>query len=447
LTYLIIKILVIIALITKTQSITPMHLKPFICRISMLFCALFCTALTVCAQKVIPVDTSHCVTLRLDPANAMGGNASDYFEEVNYIPLETTGESEFGSISQLEVTDEYYIIFDQNTKAILLFTRAGKFHTKIKGNTKYGIYNFTYNKFTKQIIYYNNENATTFYCDLNGKVVKTIKRSGELGKDEKSPDGLYHFSADQAIGIGSYNTLDTTDKRFKTYSNSLIHYVKDDKTVYQKGLSFSKQLGAVEAFYYGKAFTMAGNDTTFFYSKPLSFSIYTVTPNTIKFSYKLIFPFSVSLPKDFLTNADYNKERRGYYEKHPNQLFSLTNIFRTGNNLSFEAGNLWDYRNKENTLIYNLATGSLVAYKHVLADERSYYLPLIESLGYSFGSVLIASDGEHLYASVSSLSMFKAHEDSADKKVKYPADLDEYFKKRNRRDNPVIIQMKLKNQW
>lgn len=413
----------------------------------MLFCALFFATLTSYAQKVIPVDTAHVVTLRLDPQNAMGGNVSDYFEQVNYIPLETTNESEFGSISQLEVTDDYYIIFDQNTRCILLFTKAGKFHTKIKGSTKYGIYNFTYNKFTKEIIYYNNENGTTFYCDLNGKVIKTYKRAGDLGKDEKSPNGLYYFAADRAISTGSFNSLDTADKYFKNYSDALIHYVKDDKTVYQKGLSFPKSLGKIEPMSFGKSVTNILNDTTFFYSKPLSFSLYTVTPNTIALSYKLIFPAGVSLPKDFLTNPVYDKERRGYYEKHTNQIFSLGNCYRTGNNLIFEAGNLWDYRNKENSLIYNLKTGSLLAYKHILPDEGSYYLPLIENLGYSFGAVLLNCDGEHLYASVSALSMFKAHEDSAEKKAKYPPELDEYFKKRNRRDNPVIIQMKLKNQW
>lgn len=42
------------------------------------------------AQKLIPVDTSKTVILRVDPANAMGGNASEIFEGVDYIPLETT---------------------------------------------------------------------------------------------------------------------------------------------------------------------------------------------------------------------------------------------------------------------------------------------------------------------------------------------------------------------
>src|SRR3954467_7786076 len=91
-------------------------------------CGLLCfTAFPLSAQKVISVDTSHVDTLRIDPLNSFGGSASEVFETANYIPLETTKESLFGSIDQLEVTDQYFIILDQNTNCILFFKKDGKY--------------------------------------------------------------------------------------------------------------------------------------------------------------------------------------------------------------------------------------------------------------------------------------------------------------------------------
>ena len=54
-------------------------------------------------------------TIRIDPAHARSGTASQIFEEVNYIPLETTKESLFGKIDQLAVTEDYFIMQSQLT--------------------------------------------------------------------------------------------------------------------------------------------------------------------------------------------------------------------------------------------------------------------------------------------------------------------------------------------
>src|SRR5690606_790590 len=78
-----------------------------------------------------PVDTSTIRTLRIDPTTASGGNMSQVFDEINFIPLETTKESIFGDIGQLEVTENLFIVFDHDTKCILIFDRKGKYKTKI----------------------------------------------------------------------------------------------------------------------------------------------------------------------------------------------------------------------------------------------------------------------------------------------------------------------------
>ena len=77
-------------------------------------------------------------TLYFDPASTMGAPASRLFENITYIPLETTKQSLFGQISRLVVTQQYFIIFDFDTQGLYFFDKAGKFIKKYKDD-KYTI--------------------------------------------------------------------------------------------------------------------------------------------------------------------------------------------------------------------------------------------------------------------------------------------------------------------
>lgn len=53
--------------------------------------------------------------------------------------------------------------------------------------------------------------------------------------------------------------------------------------------------------------------------------------------------------------------------------------------------------------------------------------------------------GVSIYTSLSSLCMFKAKEEVSDKGIKFSNSLKTYFKKGSPKNNPVIVQLKLKN--
>ncbi|MES2426892.1 MAG: 6-bladed beta-propeller [Bacteroidota bacterium] len=427
-----------------------MNLIPVVKKLTVFVSLLFAGIFSVFAQKIIKVDSSHVQTLRIDPSNATGGNASDFFTEVNYIPLETTKESLFGSISKLEITDDYYIILDYNTHAILIFTKTGKFHAKIKSseNSKNYIYNFSINKWEKQIIYTADGYKNLTYCDYDGKVIKTTKLDGETAKDEISQYEFFFLGPDKTVTTGYENRMEPTDKYYKPFAKSLIIYAKTDHKVTAQGLPFKKSEGKIEYTYNGLGpLTSFGVDTAYFYSKMWDYAIYTVTPNAIKFTYKFIFPLLLSLPTDFMTNKLYADKKVEWTEKNGDVLTGLGNFFRTGNNLVFKTFSRNGYNNKEDNLIYNLKSGSLIAYKHIQQDERSYFMPIYDQVGWTFNNRgILACTGGCLYTSVSAVGMFKAYEDNADKKVKYPPALAEYFKKGNMKDNPAILQLKLKDE-
>lgn len=400
------------------------------------------------AQKVIPVDSSKVQTLRIDPSNAMGGNASDFFSEINYIPLETTDESLFGSISKLEITENYFIILDRNTRSILIFNKNGKFHTKIKGTNGAPIWDFSVNKIAKEIRYSRDQYKTYTYCDYNGKELRTLKSGGELAKDEVNDGNMRYFAADKGVSFGYPNTIDSTSKYYKAWSKSLVIFSNGKNKVYAHGLGFDKREGVDR-----NLITTGGiwpcnsvNDTAFYYIRPYTFNVYTIKPDVIKLSYKLVFPFYVALPNDFTVNSDYNNKRVEYIQKHPKIIFYISNFYQLKENLIFRAGSYNSF--DEDNLIYNIRTGTLIAFKHILQDEKSCFLPIYDdsNWGQSFNSSgILACTGGYLYTSASSLGMFQYHEKYADQKAKYPPALDNYFKKGSRRDNPVIMQLKLKD--
>jgi hypothetical protein len=382
--------------------------------------------------------------LRIDPANAIGGNVSDIFDLVNYIPLETTTESTFGSISQLAIVNDYYVILDRSTNSILFFTKAGKFHAKIKGKTSspsYMIWKFLINKWTKQLANF----TDIVYCDFDGKVIKTEKAEDPQTSQRNYWRG-YFISKNEILSCSDYRNLDSLSKGYTPAYRSLIKYFKSDGTIYSTGLPYTRAEGKIDVLgSLASPLTNFGNDTTFFFSKPYANNIYTITPNTIRLSYKLVFPLANSLPVDFISNTDYNGKRIFYIEKNRSSIFYISNCYQLGSNLLFKTGSYSATR--ENNLIYNLKSGDLIAYKHILPDEQSFFLPIYDEIGSSFENYGIsACDGEYLYTSLSSLCVFKAKEDNvADKKLKYNAVLTDYFAKSTKDSNPVILQLKIKS--
>lgn len=76
------------------------------------------------------------------PLDARQIPLSDIFENIKYIPLETSEKSLLGVVSKVQVSDEH--LFFQTEKELLVFTRNGKFDYKIsktgKGPGEYALF-------------------------------------------------------------------------------------------------------------------------------------------------------------------------------------------------------------------------------------------------------------------------------------------------------------------
>lgn len=401
---------------------------------------LLCTLLMydVSAQNS-KIDSSKVQTLRIDPTTAVGAPVSSIFDEVEFIPLETTKESLFGRINQLEILDNRYIIYDYDTRAVLIFNAQGKYINKItnnklpiNGNEKTELYGFGMQTVNGQryIRIYTSKGSQ--YFDSDGKFV--------MKEDQKSEEIFDKFEVGTA---GNYyrNGYSKNDKDTVNYHLALFD--KDNKEL---GLFF--RFDALD--YRHDQFMVAG--TTFCYNtsnKDLLYTtfydyrIYRGNADGLYMAYKMVFPLKNTLPKDFVTNSVYKNKRFDYFRDHPDQIYGIANMMCINDNLVFKLGGGKDIKK---ILSYNLKTGELISLNDLEPDAMTAFLPVTDGdFGYDFrnSGFLLNRDG-YLYTSYSSLAAFKFKELSAGKKPVYSAVLSEFFKTQSVKNNPLLIKLKTK---
>ncbi|MEJ2881832.1 6-bladed beta-propeller [Pedobacter sp. GR22-6] len=262
----------------------------------MLFWAALLSTTMLHAQKIIPVDSSKIDTLRIDPSHAIGGNASDVFEELNYIPLESTRESTFGRIDQLEVTDDYFVIRDETTNCILFFKKNGKFHAKIDGgsyqlNDGKRLQAFHLNKWTRQLVVKRNGPGGYLYYDFNAKLLSEVPIKGK---------GLYYWNdyrfvgKDAILDIEDYSNDQPKDS---TKINYLVQYGKGlMEQVSAEGIPYNtvglKTNSDIYSANTAGLLPHAGKDDTFLLVTAPDYLMYEVSPQVVKLRYRFIFQCS-----------------------------------------------------------------------------------------------------------------------------------------------------------
>ncbi|THU41215.1 6-bladed beta-propeller [Niastella caeni] len=375
-------------------------------------------------------------TLRIDPASAMGGTASEVFNEVKYIPLETTRESLFGDVNELNVTDQYFIIYDRDTDCILLFFKNGKFHCKLQGSViNTNLAHSVINKERKQIVLHKWKKNTLYYLyyDFNGKKLKE-EAAG-------SKNIFFHSFPGNKVVYHNYSV----DERWPDSLNyELIYTIKNKVTAtffpynMKKAPLPSREASAPDH----EPFYESGNNSTIFFCRPYDYSIYRLTPDTVQKAFSCVFPLVNTLPDDFTTNASYIGKRFMHLETYPQQISDIAYTYQIGNNLFFRLGRKAFDRNQ--SFIYNLQSNNLLSLGRITPDSLSCFLPIMDEGVEFMVKNFLACDGNYLYTSYSSLTMFQAHLNTAGRNAQFSDELKKYFATGNKKQNPVIVQLKPK---
>lgn len=401
-------------------------------RSSFLFVITFFFAAITYAQEI--------TTLRIDPTTAMGGNASELIENVSFTVLESTPESVFGSIEQLVVTPEYYIILDRSTNAILIFDKTGKYHAKIKARAvsnrnNYYMSSFSYDKFNQLIQVAGDLEAVGFNTD--GKFIKKIK-TYSYAYD------MLNIAKGKMAGYSYY--VDRRNKDSIAYQVAII----DEQGISQKHLPYNFKYALLESrdmLSANHSTFYATDDTAAYFVRPYDFNVYYLSAHNFYPVYRFVFPMANTLPRDFLTDSSLNGKRVAYLENNKAFYHNLDGIFKMGNNLFFRP---CSYSSHHDGYIFNLASKHLIALDKITPDERTHFLFITDSRvgGVDFANHnFLATDSTSFYTSYSSLVLFQQKEATADKKPVYPPALAAYFQDaRNRKGNPVIIKVTFKTE-
>jgi len=237
--------------------------------------------LAVISFRPLQSDQHPVHTIRMDPDNAMGGNVGDFFESVEFIPLETNPESLFGDIYKLQVTDDYLIIKDNETSSILLFNSTGKFHARIKQMHR----DFTLDRDREEILVLDSHSVS--YYDFNGKLLRKVEIRKNISALFMFGNGSFVLNKDRPLSHAKSPSIDYD----LWYSSNLNDSIR---TLF----SYNPQFGIYDYNLPSYLFNDQG-DGTCFYTFPYRYNIYELDASGIRAEYRFVFPEKYSLPRGF----------------------------------------------------------------------------------------------------------------------------------------------------
>lgn len=373
------------------------------------------------------VAHSQSVTkLHIDIDNFTGGTVSEVFDNIHFIPLETTKESLIGNIAQLEVTNDHFIVSDNQTNSIFFFKKNGDFEFKIKAHKpdRY-IGNFSIDKKKKILIVQTQAEAINIF-DLKGHFIKRVKLPFSFGSFFLFQNGTIVYN------VNKPNKPTKVDTTFYD-----LYYTTNYDYIFKKASPYNPRVVFNEYNIYTNPFShTSGSDSTFF-SLPYYYNVYGLCDTGVYHIYKFLFPAKYSVPVDLNTKKFSGKKVDLLYrqKRNINKILGLEQIYKLRDNLLFT---IRIHRAEPRKYCYNLETGSLISFDHIVGDSSSYFIPVLrfyEEMGTVFNN--------HIYSTIPTYLLDKIHKQKPIDH--YSPKLESYFKDHNKWSNPFIIETVLKD--
>ena len=416
-----------------------------------IMCVLY--GLTAFLFTALSISAQYLAKIRIDPAQAYGGTVSEYFEKLEYIPLETTKASLFGDVSKLIVTDSSFIIVDRDTKSVLFFSRDGKFLSRQR--CSYGA--------SPKIFHFREIGVVAFYC---------VNELGKLRNTKENKAAFLYFTnmgkpvTDEILkGINSetvnmvplekdfYLALRTcglyVNGNAKDTLVSLADIYKND-TLYKSlvrcnpndELAFCSLGGEL-------AISNVINNNEVYVSKKLSHIVYRLNKDTAIKVFQFVLPADRSVSPEVFTytSAKQIDTIQKQIGENTKIVTYISNIHFVGKKMFLKL-NSRHYPSTESSestfqynLIYDTATKRIVSLERMSSDIKNHFLPISGRRAAVYG---LDYQGGYFFTAISSLQMFNAKASTKGKNPQYPDALQKYFKTQNKGSNPVIVMMSFK---
>lgn len=378
------------------------------------------------------VEAEEFEKIDLNPVKATVLKASDFVDSIEFISLETTAESEFAEIAQLESVNDKYVILDKNTSQIFFFTKDGKFINKISPNDTRLPFSF------KKVIHFNiDRSADRLYFDdiqsqnifefnLEGKFLKVYKKDHEDYKIRE----LHHFknyliryfaykSLSNNVGL-SYNIM------VRKHNGIENTYLPFDASIIDR-----QDVYGVNRYFFE-------SEQQLFFAMPYDQNVYCFDNlGEMHRIFEFEFPNDFSLPKSFVTNSKYTNIRKQFLKESEKKIYSITDFSKIGEKLVFRLVGV-KYSEK---FLYDLTTRKLVSLDKYISDSISYYLPIL-------GNNILGTDKQKIISTLTSKKVVSLV-NFRNKQVGYQKFLPESVRalySRGNDQNPVLMLTTLKNE-
>jgi hypothetical protein len=171
---------------------------------------------------------------------------------------------------------------------------------------------------------------------------------------------------------------------------------------------------------------------TLFFTRPFTYSVYQLTPDSVTTLYNFVLPFENTIPKTFFTNEFSSRnELREYKQINPGYVWRINGLVPFQNLLFFSL----DYQKRDRRFIFDKSSNRFYNVNRISADSTNAFLPVM-------GWNIQYYDNTALYSSISSDAMFRSRDAEKHRNPVYTDVLTTYFDKSKPSSNPVIIILK-----
>jgi len=398
------------------------------------------------AQQLLYPDSIRVEEIRISPEHAMGGNISDYVENIQYFKLE---KPNVGWIERI------WNVYTVGGRLILNDNRKGDIYAYIYSNTGQlikdsfmnkaaaGANNISFNVDSKYI-YVSNPMRETYQADSLWKDGERYSLDGELLEEfalrDLEVDGrriefdYYAQSGESKVFFMSMGRIPYQEHRTNIV---LVSRSNGQVTPLLQVDTNSIDLKQVELPSKGFYTSLLNSEILAHYSHPFSYEVAEIRDGGIDKIYKFVLPQKHTVPENIYELPEYQEKGSisYFYDTEQNRFLiqRIDDIIRYKDYLLFSLRG----RSLSGHYAYSLKDGEFINIARLVPDESNNFLPL-----FSRNDSRLFSDGEYLYSLVYALDINEHIRDVYQREKRTVPD---WVKDLANYDNPILVRFKLKS--
>ncbi|MEC3879731.1 6-bladed beta-propeller [Parapedobacter sp. 10938] len=369
-------------------------------------------------------------TIDIQPQKSISLKTDDFINAVHFVSLETTEESEFSEITQLESLIDRYIILDKTTNQILFFSKEGKFLKKISPDDDAlpmpyeKVVDFALDHQNKKLYFNDLHSANIFEFSLNGDFLRVYEKK-EIDYNIRENHHVNEYQL-------SYLAFRKSDRNQENPHNIIVF---KDNQIRRQYLPFDASIINRDDVYGANNYFFESGHLVFFV-KPYSENIYCFDESGEMFrAFRFNFPNHLNIPNDFTQNEKYSKKRKLFVKKNGAKIYLITDFFQLDDKLVFKlkGGTYSD------AFLYDLSNKSLVSLTRYVSDSTTNFLPIL-------GNDILGVDDEKILSSISSknfIDLVNTRSAQGSNMHTMPKEIKEIYARGNDQ-NPILLLTDLK---